>query len=86
MTKQERLIVSGYTGVMMCEVRDLLADVSKRAGRPVHVHELGGDQGLALARELYGEDFQALCESRPPSDGAQSVGGVDSTLTPGGEA
>lgn len=40
MTKQEKVIVSAYTGVLMCDFADLHEYIEKIMGRPVWTHEL----------------------------------------------
>lgn len=40
MTKQEKVIVTAYTGVLMCEMDDLLKYAYEKLGRPVWTHEL----------------------------------------------
>lgn len=40
MTKKEKLIVSAYTGVLMCDYEDMHAYIEEKLGRPVCTHEL----------------------------------------------
>lgn len=40
MTKQERLIVSAYTGVLMCDFSEFQIYVEQLLQRPVFTHEL----------------------------------------------
>lgn len=40
MTKQERVIVSAYTGFLMCNFGDMHEYIEKIMGRPVWTHEL----------------------------------------------
>ena len=40
MTKQERIIVSAYTGFLMCDYDDLHKYIEEKVGRPVWTHEL----------------------------------------------
>ena len=40
MTTQEKVIVTAYTGVLMCEMDDLLKYAYEKLGRPVWTHEL----------------------------------------------
>lgn len=41
MTKQEKIIVSAYTGYLMCNFSDLHEYVEKKFNRPVFTHEMG---------------------------------------------
>ena len=61
MTKQERLIVSAYTGVLMCDMSDLQEYIEKVLNRPVWTHELGDKNVLAEIKEKVRPDFLALC-------------------------
>lgn len=61
-TKEQAIIISGYTGIMACKFGDLQEDVEKRLGRPVWTHEFGSEAGLnETIRELYRADFIAMC-------------------------
>ncbi len=40
MTKQEKIIVSAYTGVLMCDFDEVQEYIQKKLGRPVFTHEL----------------------------------------------
>lgn len=39
MTKQERIIVSAYTGVSMCDFGDIHGYIEEKLGRPIWTHE-----------------------------------------------
>lgn len=39
MTQEERVIVSAYTGVLMCNFPDMHKYVEEKLGRPVFTHE-----------------------------------------------
>ena len=60
-TKEQGIIITGYTGYMACEVfGDFHKDVEKRLGRSVFTHELAS-KGLAdEISELYKDDFISL--------------------------
>lgn len=57
MTKEQAVIVTGYTGVLACEFSDFHADLERRAGRSVWTHEMA-DRGWITP--LYRDDFLAL--------------------------
>jgi len=41
MTKEEKIILSAYTGVLMCDFRDLHEYIEDLFGRSVWTHEMG---------------------------------------------
>ncbi len=61
MTKNERLIVSAYTGVLMCDMGDLQQYIEGVLGRPVWTHELADSRVLDEIKEKVQADFLALC-------------------------
>ena len=63
MTKQEKIIVSAYTGCLMCDMSDVHKYIEKILGRPIWSHELANE---AIQREIMDKsraDFLALCET-----------------------
>lgn len=64
MTYQECLIVSAYTGYLMCDFDDLHKFIEDTLGRPVWTHELASVQLQEEIREKVKPDFLALCESK----------------------
>ena len=63
MTKREKIIVSAYTGYLMCEFQDMHEYIEEKLGRPVWTHELGSDEVWKEIREAVYDDFIALCKS-----------------------
>lgn len=61
MTKQERIIVSAYTGVLMCNFDDMHKYIGEKLGRPVFTHELGCDEVKKEIKAATKSDFLALC-------------------------
>ena len=61
MTQQEKIVVSAYTGFLMCDWSSLHKYIEERMGRPVWTHEMGSDKFLADLREIVKPDFLALC-------------------------
>lgn len=57
LTKEQAIIVSGYTGFLICQFSDLQNDVEKRMGRPVWTHEFGDKDFSESVAELYKDDF-----------------------------
>lgn len=61
MTKKERIIVSAYTGFLMCDFRDVQEYAGNILGRPVFTHELARDCVQNEIREKSKADFLSLC-------------------------
>lgn len=61
MTKKERIIVSAYTGVLMCDFSDVHEYVEKALGRPVWTHEFANEVMQKEIQEKTMADFLALC-------------------------
>lgn len=63
MTKQEKIVVSAYTGVLMCDFKDVHKYIEEKMGRPVFTHELGFESTHAQIRERVKPDFMKLCST-----------------------
>lgn len=61
MTLQEKIIVSAYTGYIMCDWSPVHKYIEDKMGRPVWTHELADENLLAALRERVKPDFIALC-------------------------
>lgn len=61
LTKEQAIIISGYTGVMCCAFNLLHEDVERRLGRSVFIHEFGSAGLGDTVSQLYRADFLALC-------------------------
>lgn len=62
MTHQEKIIVSAYTGYLMCDFSDVHKYIEEKLGRPVWTHEMADPK---IRDEIYKatrEDFIALCK------------------------
>ena len=62
MTKQEKLIVSAYTGILMTDFSDFHEFIEKRLDRPVWTHELANKEFIKELKESVEDDFLRLCE------------------------
>lgn len=62
MTKQEKIIVSAYTGVLMCDISEMYEYIEKKLGRPVWTHELASEKVLEEIQEATKSDFLKLCK------------------------
>lgn len=61
MTKHEKLIVSVYTGIAMCNFPDIHEYVEKIVGRPVYTHEFASEEFMKELKEKVKPEFLALC-------------------------
>lgn len=62
MTKKDRIVVSAYTGYLMCDFDDVHKYIEEKLGRPVWTHELAAESVQTEIREKTREDFLKLCE------------------------
>ena len=57
LTKEQAVIISGFTGILCGEFSELHNDVEKRLGRSVQTFEFGGKEFIAEVKKLYESDF-----------------------------
>lgn len=62
MTTKERVIVSAYTGIRMCDMDLIEAYVQEKLGRPVLSNEWGDQRFYEIVQAMVAEDFLMLCE------------------------
>lgn len=62
MTTKERVIVSAYTGIRMCDMDLIEAYVQEKLGRPVLSNEWGDQRFREIVQAMVAEDFLMLCE------------------------
>ena len=63
MTKQEKIIVSAYTGYLMCDFSDMHKYIEEKMDRPVWTHEMGDKKIQSVIRQAVKPDFLALCRT-----------------------
>lgn len=63
MTKQERIIVSAYTGFLMCDFSDVHKYIEEKLGRSVWTHEMALDNVQYEIKKAVKEDFLSLCDN-----------------------
>ena len=62
LSKQQAIIISGYTGFTCCNFSLLHEDVEKRLGQPVFTHMFGDKDFVDNhVKPLYKDDFISLC-------------------------
>lgn len=66
MTKQEKIIVSAYTGVLMCDFGDVHGYVEEKLGRPIFTHEFADKDIQEEIKEKSKEDFLKICNREEP--------------------
>lgn len=64
MTKQEKLIISAYTGILMVNMDELQAFIEKTLGRSIWTHELANDHVQNELRAALKPEFLKLCEDQ----------------------
>lgn len=60
LTKEQAIVVSAYTGILICEFKDMHQDIEKRLGKPVDQFEFLDPQFRPRIKELYKKDFLEL--------------------------
>lgn len=73
MTKQEKLIVSAYTGVLMTDMSSLQEYIEQKLGRPVWTHELALEDVFNEIKAAVKEDFIKLCNTEYNIIGGEGV-------------
>lgn len=68
MTYQECIIVSAYTGYLMCDFDDLHKYIEAKLGRSVWTHELGNPEFIEEIKKICKSDFLALCMTNPEKE------------------
>ena len=62
MTDRERLVVSAYTGILMCDFGEFQAYVEELLGRPVFPHEMGTPDVWEKIKKKSHDEFMSLCD------------------------
>lgn len=62
MTKEEKIIISAYTGVLMCDFGDMQKYIEEKLGRPIWTHELANHEVWEQIKKATKSDFLALCK------------------------
>lgn len=63
LTKEQAIIVTGFTGICCIDFTEFHADVEKRLGYPVFTHQFADKDFGEKINDLYREDFIAICAS-----------------------
>lgn len=62
MTNKEKIIVSAYTGVLMCDFDEMHRYIEKKLNRPVWTHELADEKIVEKIRDATRSDFLSICD------------------------
>lgn len=60
MTEQEKIIISAYTGYLLCDFGKVHEYIEKKIGRPVWTHEMAFENIEKEIREKCRDDFVTL--------------------------
>ena len=60
LTREQALVITGYTGKLAINFADFHADVERRLGRSVMTNEFLLDEFFDAVRDLYRDDFMAM--------------------------
>lgn len=63
LTKEQAIVITGYTGITACQFGDFHGDVERRLGHPVWTHQFGDKEFMKKIQELYREDFLSMLET-----------------------
>lgn len=62
MTKEERLIVSAYTGILMTQFGEFHEFAEVKLGRPIWTHEFASEILMNKLKKSVEDDFLNLCK------------------------
>ena len=57
LSKEQAIVITGFTSKMACQFGDFHGDVEKRLGHPVWTHQFGDKEFMEKVQELYRKDF-----------------------------
>lgn len=72
MTKYEAIVISAYTGFLMCDFNDMHEYIEKKLGRPIYTHELALDFVQDEIHEKVKLDFLKICGEVNKDNGTES--------------
>lgn len=60
MTEFQKIVLTGFTGILCCKFDKFHEDVEKRIGHGVFTHQFGDEEFAEKAKELYRDDFMSI--------------------------
>jgi len=64
LSKYQAIVITGYTGIVMCDFSVFHADVESRFGRSVWTHEFGNEDFTEEVKDMYKDEFMYLCNMK----------------------
>lgn len=62
LTKEQAIVITGFTGITACQFADFHGDVEKRLGHPVWRHQFDDKKFMENIQELYRKDFLSMLD------------------------
>lgn len=62
LTKEQAIVISAYTGVLICEFSDLHKAVEEKLGEPIWTHEF--PVRMESIKEAFKDDFLSLAPNK----------------------
>lgn len=62
LTKEQAIVITGFTGIVACSFADFHVDVERRLGRSVFTHEFATNTFKEEVKDLYYKDFLSMLE------------------------
>jgi hypothetical protein len=73
LTMEQAVVVSAYTGFLVCPFDQMHAEIEKRLGRPVWTHEMGSEKFMDdQVRPAFKADFVAMLPANAEAHGRRS--------------
>ena len=66
LTKEQAIILTGFTGITCCKFSDLHEDVERRIGHPVWTHQFAVPEFVEKVKDLYRADFMRITSAPLP--------------------
>ena len=60
LTKEQAVVITGFTGITACNFSDFHGDVEKRIGHSVFTHQFGNKEFMEKVKDMYREDFLGM--------------------------
>jgi hypothetical protein len=60
LTKQQAIIITGYTGITACKFDVFHEDVERRLNKPVFSHQFADPEFMDAVRDVYQKDFMEM--------------------------
>lgn len=64
MTNREKIIISAYTGLLVCDFSDLHEYIEKALERPVSTRELTDEQVWNEIKEASKDEYEAISQNK----------------------